>query len=153
MLPFKKILCPTDFSTPSYEAMKAADKLALHFSSELLVVHVVTPVPVVATEHMMPTAFNVPEYQQQMETSAGILLEDQVKTRVSEKVWTRTLVVVGDPAEQIVKIAEDEDVDVIVIATRGQTGLKRLVFGSVAEKVVRLSPRPVLSIRVPQTEG
>ena len=47
MLPFKQILCPTDFSEPSYEAIKAAGEIAFHFGSELSILHVVSPVPVV----------------------------------------------------------------------------------------------------------
>ena len=74
-------------------------------------------------------------------------LEEEVEKRIPEGVSVHRMLSLGDPANQIVQMAEDEDVDLIVIATRGQTGLKRLVFGSVAGKVVRLAARPVLSIR------
>jgi universal stress protein A len=147
MLPLKKILCPTDFSDPSFEAMKVATELALHFSSELIAIHVVAPIPVIATEYTSSAAFNVQAYQQVMEVSAMKTLEEEVEKRIPEGVSVRRMLSLGDPANQIVQMAEDEDVDLIVIATRGQTGLKRLVFGSVAGKVVRLAARPVLSIR------
>jgi nucleotide-binding universal stress UspA family protein len=147
MLPLKKILCPTDFSDPSFEAMKVATELALHFSSELIAIHVVAPIPVVATEYTSPAAFDVQEYQQVMEASSMKTLEEQIEKRIPEGVSVRRMLSLGDPANQIVHTAEDEKVDLIVIATRGQTGIKRLVFGSVAEKVVRLATRPVLSIR------
>ena len=153
MLPFKKILCPTDFSEPSYEALKVANELALHFSSEILVVHVVAPVPLVPAAPTVPVAFNVVEYQQEMERSSRKLLEDLVKKRIPERMSARTMVVTGEPASQIVKIADEEKVDLIVIATHGQTGWRRFVFGSVTEKVVRLASKPVLTIRAPQTEG
>lgn len=153
MLPFKKILCPTDFSEPSYEALKVANELALHFSSEILVVHVVAPVPLVPAAPTVPVAFNVVEYQQEMERSSRKLLEDLVKKRIPERMSARTMVVTGEPASQIVKIADEEKVDLIVIATHGQTGWRRFVFGSVTEKVVRLASPPVLTIRAPQTEG
>jgi universal stress protein A len=152
MLPFKKILCPTDFSEPSYEALKVANELALHFSSELFVVHVVAPVPLVPAAPTVPVTFNVLEYQQELEISSRKTLEGLVKKRVPEKIWVRTIVVLGDPADQIVKIADEEKVDLIVIATHGQTGWRRLVFGSVTEKVVRLTPEPVLTIRAHQME-
>ncbi|MBN1140483.1 MAG: universal stress protein [Deltaproteobacteria bacterium] len=148
MLPFKKILCPTDFSKPSGKAMKAAGELALHFSSELLVVHVVVPVPVVPG---IPLSVNVAEYQQELEISSKKKLENWVRNNVSKKIRAGTRVVLGDPAEQIVKIAGEEETDLIVIATQGQTGFKRLAFGSVTEKVVRLSPEPVLTIRPAST--
>ncbi len=147
MLPLKKILCPTDFSHPSFEAMNVATELAMHFSSDLIVIHVVAPIPVIATEYTSSAAFNVQEYQQLMEASSMKTLEEQIEKRIPKGVSVRSMLSLGDPANQIVHTAEDEQVDLIVIATRGQTGLKRLVFGSVAGKVVRLAARPVLSIR------
>ncbi|MCF8145242.1 MAG: universal stress protein [Deltaproteobacteria bacterium] len=147
MLPLKKILCPTDFSDPSFEALNVAIELAVHFSSELIVIHVVAPIPIIATEYTSPAAFNVQEYQQAMEVSARKSMEEQIEKRIPEGVLVRRILPLGDPANQIVHTAEDEEVDLIVIATRGQTGIKRLVFGSVAEKVVRLATRPVLTIR------
>lgn len=147
MLPIKKILCPTDFSDPSFEALDVASELALQFSSELIMIHVVPPIPVVAAEHMSPAAFNVPAYQQEMEASSMKILEEHIEKRVPEEVSTRGMVLLGDPSDQIVDMAKNEKVDLIVIATRGQTGFRRLVFGSVAEKVVRYATCPVLSIR------
>ena len=64
----------------------------------------------------------------------------------------RGMLLVGDPASRILDTANDEKVDLIVIATRGQTGLRRIVFGSVAEKVVRLAGMPALPIAGAQTE-
>jgi universal stress protein A len=72
---------------------------------------------------------------------------------VAAKVSVRTMVGHGDAAGEIVLIAGKEHVDLIVIATHGWTGLRHLVFGSVAEKVVRLAPCPVLTIRAPQAQG
>jgi universal stress protein A len=152
MLPFEKILCPTDFSEPSYGALKAANELALHFSSELLVIHVVAPVPLVPAAPTVPVTFNIPEYQQELEISSRKTLEDLVKKRVPEKIRVRTQVMLGEAADQIEKIADEEKVDLIVMATHGQTGWRRFVFGSVTEKVVRLASQPVLTIRVPLTE-
>jgi len=95
MLPLKKIVCPTDFSEPSFEALQAAVELARHFSAELIVVHVVQPIPVVAAEHMSPAAFNVPAYQAEMELSSRRLLKEQLEgnaefeTRSAEKMCGR----------------------------------------------------------------
>jgi nucleotide-binding universal stress UspA family protein len=107
----------------------------------------------VAAEYVSPAAFNVSAYQAEMEMSSRMLLNEQIEKRVPEGISVRGQVLLGDPAEKIVQAAADEQADLIVIATRGQTGFKRLVFGSVAEKVVRLAGTPVLSIRGAPAEG
>jgi len=61
----------------------------------------------------------------------------------------RQIVVLGGAADEIIRISGEEKVDLIVIATHGQTGWRHMVFGSVAEKVVRLAPCPVLTVRAP----
>ncbi|MCU0578733.1 MAG: universal stress protein [Desulfobacterota bacterium] len=153
MLPLKKIVCPTDFSDPSFEALQAAVELARHFAAELVVIHVVQPIPVVAAEHMGSVVFNVQAYQEEMEQAALKKLQQHLAERLAPGLVVRLLVALGDPADQIVRAADEAQADLIVIATRGQTGFKRLVFGSVAEKVVRLAGVPVLSIRGAQAES
>jgi universal stress protein A len=154
MLPIKKILFPTDFSEPSYEALKAADELASHFSAELVLIHVVSPVPMYAT----PVAPSDPtssiglvtSYQQEMEVYAKKSLDQVVQERVSKGIKSKTKVGLGDAADEIVGTAAEAKVDLIVIATHGLTGWRRFMFGSVAEKVVRLAQCPVLTIREPE---
>ncbi|RQW08164.1 universal stress protein, partial [candidate division KSB1 bacterium] len=124
-----------------------ANELALHFAAELFVLHVVAPVPVDVNDTMMQVPLYVLQHQQQLEKSFRVKLEDEIKKRISPKVTVHSRVIVGNAADQIVKFAGEEKVDLIVISTRGQTGLKRLVFGSVAERVVRLAAQPVLTIR------
>jgi nucleotide-binding universal stress UspA family protein len=156
MLPFKKILCPTDFSEPSYEAIKAAGELAYHFGSELHIVHVIAPVPIIPVPiGPEPSAFNVSLYEQELDASSKRALEEVVNQLESKELKTRLIALRGDPADEIVRIADEENVDLIVIATRGRTGLDRLIFGSVAEKVVRLAKCAVLTvtIKVPSEEG
>ena len=150
MLPIKKILCPTDFSDPSYGALNTANELALHFSAELIVIHVVSPIPVIPPS-AAPTEFaefNIPSYQLEMEAMAEKTLDETVKEKISGKVRSRSFVVQGDPTNEIIKLAEEEKVDMIVIATHGLTGWRRVIFGSVAGKVLRLAPCPVLSIQI-----
>lgn len=149
MLPLKKILCPTDFSEASYEALAAANELALHFSAQLCLVHVVTPVVQPATD----PATTVWLALQEMETSAKNSLQELVKQRVPKELNVRQIVVFGEAADEIIRISEEEKVDLIMIATHGQTGWRHFVFGSVAEKVVRLAPCPVLTIRAPHEKS
>ena len=142
MLPFKKILCPTDFSESSYAALDAGKELADQFSSELLVVHVVDPIPIVPSPE-----FNVVLYQEQLLSSAEDSLQRICRERLGESEQVRQIVLQGHAADEIVRLASKEAVDVIVIATHGRTGFQHLVFGSVAEKVVRTVSCPVLTIR------
>ena len=149
MLPIKKIIWPTDFSEPSYEALKAAVELAENFSSVLYVVHILPILPVIAGP-TGPTGFNVSLYQEEMEKSAKKSLEEVINTKVPKKIKTNSIIKQGDAAREITETAEKEEVDLIVISTHGETGWKHFVFGSVAEKVVRLSSIPVLTIHAPK---
>jgi nucleotide-binding universal stress UspA family protein len=98
MLPFTTILCPTDFSEPSYEALKAADELALHFSAVLVLVHVV---PLVVD---IPTSadFYIPSDVLTAEADAKKALQEVAEKWISEKVRIRTKVVTGSPADEII---------------------------------------------------
>jgi len=146
MLPFRKILCPTDFSQPSYEALKVGSELARHFKAQLCVVHVVSLTPI-ATNPMIPTTFDVVAYQKELEASAREQLEEVMKKYVSSELKTCVPIVTsGYAPDEIIRVATERKSDLIVIATRGLTGLRRIVLGSVAERVVRLARCPVLTI-------
>ncbi len=155
MLPFKRILCPTDFSEPALVALKRAEELARHFSAELIVAHAI---PDVSGSHSFPdpqAEFNsdVPLYEQELGIYAENLLKDLVSQQLAPEVRTRDMVTTGEAAPEILRIAAAEHVDLIVIASHGETGWRRLVFGSVAEQVVRHSPCPVLTIMAPAAAG
>ena len=74
-------------------------------------------------------------------------MQDLIKNHVEKRIPADHRVVIGDPAKSIVKLAEDEQADLIVMATHGRSGIKGLFFGSVAEKVVRSATCPVLTMR------
>lgn len=145
MLPIRRILAPTDFSDVSVETVVRASELARHFGAELLVVHVIPPVPTLPSDPHFN--FEVPAYQDALRESAERRLSESVRSLVDQGIRTRTMVTHGDPAREIVRIAHDEDANLIVIATHGLTGWQHIVFGSVAEKVVRTADRPVLTVR------
>lgn len=144
-LPFKRILCPTDFSEPSYAGLEAAISLARHFDSELVIVHVVSPIPIVPGS-FAPAGSYLPTILEELENSAKNSLQALLKERIPEDLSPRALVTTGTPAMEIVRTASKIDADVIVIATHGQSGWKKFISGSVTERVVRLSDRPVLTI-------
>jgi nucleotide-binding universal stress UspA family protein len=145
MLPVKNIIAPTDFSQPSYEALAAASELALHFGAELCVIHVVPALPALPPDPNF--VFKVPEYEQALHADAVANLRKLAEGTVKKGIRTRTMVGHGDAGSEIVRIAQSEGADLIVLATHGTTGWRHLVFGSVAERVVRLAHCPVLSIR------
>lgn len=152
MLPFKKILCPTDFSEAAFVALKRAEEMARHFAAELIVAHVIPtlPNPHSFPDPQAPLNFDVPLFQQELAIKAEQMLKDLVSYH---KVETRNLVTTGEAAPEILRIAQQEHADLIVIASHGLTGWRRLVFGSVAEKVVRQASCPVLTIMAPPEAG
>lgn len=145
MSPIRKLLCPTDFSEPSYEAIKTAGELAFHFGAELCLLHVVPPLPALPMGDV-PSVFDVSRYEQELETVSKKTLAEMINQLEWDGLRARLIVLKGNVAEEIVRTALEVGADLIVIATRGQTGLDRLPFGSVAEKVVRLAQCPVLSV-------
>ena len=152
MLLFKKILCPTDFSEPSYKALKAANDLAKEFSSELILIHVLSPMQVFPTSPGFapgqPAASGyIPEQiLGEAQNQAGESLDKTLEEQVSKEIISKTILLQGNPAEEITKYAEEENVSVIIIGTHGYTGWRHLLLGSVTEKVVRIASCPVLTI-------
>ncbi|MFH1135340.1 MAG: universal stress protein [Pseudomonadota bacterium] len=152
MLPFKKILCPTDFSEPSYQALDAARELAAAFSSSLLVIHVAALVQPLTFGGTTPAAFNVDHYQRELVENSQAFLESLIAERFPAGFDVKAIVRLGAPAYEIAETAEKEKVDLIVIATHGRTGLERFIYGSVAERVLRFASCPVLAIHAAQVE-
>jgi nucleotide-binding universal stress UspA family protein len=153
MLPVKKILCPTDFSEPSYEALKTADELAAHFGATLHIVNVVPVVPIVEAPIGVESAsFNVASYQQELEGQAEKSIKNLVASKISKGVTVVSDVLIGNDAGEILRYAQENGIDLIVIATHGRSGWRRFISGSVTEQVVRQAPIPVLTIRKPGTK-
>jgi universal stress protein A len=147
MLTIKTILCPTDLSEPSYEGLKYAIELATLFSADLLLTNVLPAVPPLPTNPNF--AFEIPEYERGLHADAERKLREVIEQRVPKSLRVRTVIGHGDAGQELVRIAEDEQADLIVMATTGMTGFRHLLFGSVAEKVVRLASCPVLTVRGP----
>ncbi|MCK5146764.1 universal stress protein [bacterium] len=149
MLPFKRILCPTDFSEFSLEALQTAITLAEQFSAELIVAHIVMPIPIVPVtiKGYEYSEFNITLYQEELIVQHRNLLNELITERIPSDIHVTPVVLVGNEADEIVKCAEVEKADLIVIATHGRTGIKRMFLGSVAENVMRHTVHPVLMIR------
>ena len=149
MLPFHTILCPLDFSEPSVKVLDAAIEVAKQFRAELLLVNVV-PAAVPGIPADPAFAFAGPqEYEKALRVNAEEELTLAAQ-RIPPELKSRKVIGNGDAADEIARIAATENPDLIVIATHGLTGWRHLVFGSVAEKIIRLAERPVLVIPVHQ---
>jgi nucleotide-binding universal stress UspA family protein len=128
---FRRILCPVDFDESSIAALDYAADLAKDNDAALYLLHVVSGVvPIVSQQPSLA----------ELEGLAGKHVKGKVRYY---ELLTRS----GDPAEVIMNVAQEMGVDVVVMATHGRKGVGRLFLGSVAEKVVRGSARPVLTIR------
>ena len=147
MLPFQKIVCPTDFSEPACKAIKAAGEMAEKLSAELILLHVVGPVPVLETPTGL-AGFDVAAYQQELSDSAKASLKNRVEKHVPESVNVRSMVVHGEAAHEIVRVSNEEGADLIVLSTHGESGWRHRIFGSVPDKVIRLAECPVLMIHM-----
>jgi nucleotide-binding universal stress UspA family protein len=152
MVRFNKILCSTDFSEPSYAGLDAACELARSYSGQLILVHVVEPIPTAAVPIGDHSGFNVAVHQRVLKDNAEQSMRQLVNERIPQDVPVKTVIAEGDPANQIVQVAESEQADLIVIATHGRTGWRHVVYGSVAERVVRQAGAAVLSIRMPRAK-
>lgn len=146
MLPVSKILCSTDFSKASFEALEVAVELSQHFSAKLFVIHVVNPVPIVTPSPDAAT-FDVAAYQDELESNSREKLSQVVEEKVGDEVEAEKSIVQGDPAAGIVEFADKNNIDLLVIASHGRTGWKRLLSGSVATKVLKLAHCPTLVIK------
>lgn len=148
-MPFpKKILCPTDFSAGSQQAIRTAIRIASESNAELVLAHAWFVPPVMyAGEYVFPATT-----LGQMTEDAQRALDEAVKAataagakRVSGQMLS------GAPSAKLVGLLETQGFDLCVMATQGHTGLARIMLGSVAEKVVRHAPCSVLAVR-PHTE-
>jgi universal stress protein A len=139
---FKKILCPIDFEGNSLRALRIATELAQDRKATLHLLHVVAvpPGPEVAL------SFG------KMEAAARIRLEKFALQKVSGKASYEVDVTTGDAGTEILLVARRLRANLIVMATHGRKGVRRLILGSVAERVLREAPCPVLTVRPQQAQ-
>ncbi len=148
-LRLKKILAPVDFSDFATKAVRYAARFARQFGASLVLVHVVEPVRYPESVLIPP---EMEEANRERLRLARAALAKFVKKQVPAGLATETVTRLGHPFAEIATAAKDFDVDLIVIATHGHTGLKHLFLGSTAERVVRLAPCPVLTVRERERE-
>ncbi|HYF47881.1 MAG TPA: universal stress protein [Planctomycetota bacterium] len=150
MISFKKIVLTTDLSDNANVAAPYAVELAKKWGGQISLVHVVEDVVYyanpAATEGIVPVEWMVAN-RKDREMQLKLRAEELAK---KDGVTVKDVLLQGHAANAVVDYLKKEKADCVVIATHGRTGLSHLIMGSVAERIVRLSPCPVLSIRPPQ---
>ncbi|MBE0569148.1 MAG: universal stress protein [Deltaproteobacteria bacterium] len=142
---FAKILLPSDFSDCSAEAARAVCRLAEHFRSVVTVLHVMDEPA--ALDPMFRGDLPTELLRGRMEAYCREEMERFVASRLQGIPGVDTRIVSGVPYREIIRLARETGTGLIVIGTHGRTGVEHVIFGSTAEKVVRMAPCPVLSVR------
>lgn len=142
---FSKILLPTDFSECSAEAAEVARSLAERFGSRIVVLHVLDEPATL--DPMFRGDVPLEMLRARMEQFARDNMDAFLAKHFSGFDRFDTVVATGIPYREIIGNAREAEVDLVVIGTHGRTGVEHVIFGSTAEKVVRMSPCPVLSVR------
>ncbi len=142
------ILFPTDFSEGSTHALHCAVDLTRHYNAKLYILHVIYDVTRAIGTHVPHISSD--EVYKELNEWAEKEIEEFCMEEIRSLPDVEKKILKGIPYEEILKFADDERIDLIVMGTYGRVGLQRLVFGNTAERVVRRAPCPVMTVRVPE---
>jgi nucleotide-binding universal stress UspA family protein len=148
MLPIRTILHPTDFSEGSENAFRLACSLTRDYRARLIVLHVLERPAVAYSGVMMAPPSPGPSAEERHELRERLR---QIQP-LDPAVHVEHILEEGDPATAISQVVQERDCNLIVMGTHGRTGFSRMLMGSVAEQVVRQSPRPVVTVKTPFPE-
>lgn len=143
----KNILFPTDFSEGASHALSYAVDMAKTYGAKLHVLHVIHDIDLSSNMHIPHRSVDM--MYSEFEASAKKALDTLCASVQEDCRGIESLVLRGIPYEEILKYAPDKKIDLIIMSTHGRKGLDRVLFGSTAERVVRNSSCPVLTIRMP----
>ncbi len=141
----KKILIPIDFSDNSKKALRYAVPFAQQFKASLILIYIVEPT-------IYPSDFGFgqigfPDVEKELHEKAILELGGLIESNVPKTIHARSIVGTGIPFVEITTYAQEEGIDLIIVATHGRTGVEHILFGSTAEKIIRKAPCPVLVVR------
>jgi len=143
----RTILHPTDFSRASAPAFKRAVQMAKDNRAQLLILHVLAP----ASPMLMTDGYVPPKVYDDMEAAARAEAQKQLRRLVEKAkhsgVRVKPILLEGIAHERIIQAARSRKADLVVIGTHGRTGFARFFLGSVASRVLAISPCPVLTVR------
>ncbi|MCC7126157.1 MAG: universal stress protein [Acidobacteria bacterium] len=151
MITLAKVLVPTDFSPASDAALRYGKAFAKAFGATLHVIHVIEE-PYGQPWAVEAYGFSLAALQDEWNKEAATRLAAVLKDVESDDTKAVTSSVLGHPVMEILRYAKDEQVDLVVMGTHGRGPLGHLVLGSVAERIVRKAPCPVLTVRSDERE-
>jgi nucleotide-binding universal stress UspA family protein len=146
MMTSQRFLVPVDFSEYANQALEYAISLARKLDAHITLLHVIQPLPLGGVDMGMTLPYT---YIHDLEVEIMNAMEAYLEQITAAGLTGEIAVVHGVPFQEIIETARGQQVDLIVMGTHGRTGLQHVLLGSVAEKVVRLAPCPVLVIRQP----
>jgi nucleotide-binding universal stress UspA family protein len=142
-LPYKRILCPVDFSEPSLAALELAFSLAHEGDADLTIVHVFDW----PEEPLTTRPIQIPEFRRELEHDATRKLESLVPAFEQDRCRPKSLMAHGKPYREILGIAMEDRADLVVMGVHGRNALDLMMFGSTTNQVVRRATCPVLTLR------
>jgi nucleotide-binding universal stress UspA family protein len=148
----RSILFPTDFSECANFALSYATSFARQAGASIICVHVIEPVVPTVGYTGMAEPLPIADISDQLEDSAERELPKIAECDECAGLEVEEVIAHGDAASEIVRVARERGVDLIVISSHGRTGWGRMLFGSTAESVVRHAPCPVLVVKPPQSD-
>jgi len=144
MKEFKKILFPVDLSESSANIVPYVQALAKKFESQIHLLFVARTYHYF-TNMYVPSS-SIIQFETEVIMGSQKRLDEFISQFFSEFPTTQKYVVAGDPAEQIISFITDNQIDLIIMGTHGRKGMEKIIFGSVADRVVKTSPVPVMVI-------
>jgi nucleotide-binding universal stress UspA family protein len=144
MKEFKKILFPTDLSESTTRLIPFVKTMAKRFEAELHVLFVARVFQYFTSIYVPHPSINT--FEKELIEGAEKRMDEFKEEYLADLPAVKTSVILGDAAEKILEYAKNEDMDMIIMGTHGRKGLDRVIFGSVAEKVVKMAPVPLFII-------
>lgn len=145
MAKIKKILFPTDFSKSSDYALQYAISIATAFKAKLYILHVIEGAH--REDYFLVLTLTSEEIEKKLKEEAQKNLEKLVSKNLSQEIEFETSVKSGTPFVEIIRAAKQESIDLIVMSSHGKSGISEILIGSVAERVMRKAPCPVLVVK------
>ena len=144
MKEFKKILFPVDLSESSDKILPYVQSMAKKLDSKIYILFAARVFDYFTSIYVPHPSIN--KFEKEIIEGAETRLYEFVDAHFKEFPGTKTVVVAGDAAEKIVEYIEDQNIDLVIMGTHGRKGMDKVIFGSVAERVVKTSPAPVMVV-------